>query len=128
MANLKKTIAETKEVIPGLQVSQVIKDKLFKNMTTAVATDDYGNPMNRLGYYRAQNPMQTEMILNYIFEITNEFKDWSKLSKPVKSSVMKELEEAASRIDSSDSRGQSVRQTKPSNKSDLISAIDNFKF
>ena len=51
--------------------------------------------INKVGLYRANNPVKFEVILNYLYEATNEFKDWGVLGKAGKRSALKEFEDAA---------------------------------
>ena len=109
--NLDKYLNDTDEIIPNIKIPKQIKDKIKKNLTTPVAKDDNGNLINKVGLYRANNPVKFEVILNYLYEATNEFKDWGVLGKAGKRSALKEFEDAARSIDSrsasSSSNGQS---------------------
>jgi hypothetical protein len=128
LSELKTTIDSTKEVIPGQLLTPLMREKLYKNLTTPVATDQYGNGINKLGYYRSQNPMKTELILNYIFEATKEFSDWSILGKGVKSAVIKELEDAAKTIDSNNSGKPASKSKTGQSSKELLDAINNINF
>jgi len=123
---LKETIEKTDEIVPGVKVNKLVKDKLFKNLTTPIGYDQYGNAINKLGAYRAKNPVQAELMFNYIFEATKEFTDWSALSKSGKKSAIKELEKAAGQLDKN---GRGNRSTKNKNTSTpskgLIDAINS---
>lgn len=127
---LDKYLDETEEIIPNIKIPKVIKDKIKANLTTPVAQDEYGNQFNKVGLYRANNPMQFEVVLNYLFEVTNEFKDWSALGKAGKRSALKELEDAAKTIDSrqasSSSSGQRI--TSKEGSKGLLDAIKGFEF
>lgn len=123
--NFKKSLDETKEIIPGLNVTPAIKDKIFKTLTTPVATDPNGNPMNMIAKARAENPLEFEMKLAYIFELTKGFKDWSPMITPGKKSAIKEFEEAARKLDYNKSGGDAPTFDKASQK-ELMKAMSIF--
>lgn len=126
---LNTTLEGTKEIIPNMVLNDVIKGKIKDNLTKAVGYDQYGNPLNKISYERAKNPLEFEIKLNYIYEITNGFTDWSSLSKVGKKSAIKELEKASSRMDSRNTGGSGIKSnTSKGSRKDLISAIDKFDF
>jgi hypothetical protein len=97
--NFKKKLEETKEIIPGNEVPKNVKENMFKILTTPVAYDEVGNPINAIAKARAENPMDFEMKLSYLFEITKGFKDWSSLFSSGKKKAIQEFEAAAGRLD-----------------------------
>lgn len=113
------------EIIPGNKISTVMKQKIFQNLTTAVAKTEEGVPLNRLGAYRLKNPVQTEIILNYLFEATKEFKDWSVFNKGAKRAVVNEIEQAARNVESQlgSNRGNTSK-----GKSDFLKALNDMEF
>ena len=123
---LQKTIEDTKEIVPGAVIPKQLKDKIFKNLTTAVAYDPAGNPLNKLGAYRSKNPLQTEIILNYIFEATNEFKDWNVFGKASKNKVLKELEDAAAALDSKNTGTHVGGKRQSATTKSFLEEINNF--
>ena len=104
LESLRTTIEGTSEIIPGIKLSDVLRQKIYKNLTTPVAYAENGQPLNKLGVYRSKNPVQTEIILNYIYEATNEFRDWGVFSKNAKKAVVQEIENAARNLDAKQSR------------------------
>lgn len=94
-----KKLEATDEIIPGLKVTKAIKQKIITNLSTAVATDQNGNPVNKIAYYRSKHPQEFELYLNYLFEVTNGFSDFSVLSKGGKKAAIAELEKAARNLD-----------------------------
>lgn len=126
LARLDKYIISTEEVVPGLKINQVVKDKIKQNLTVPVGYDEYGNPMNKVGKFMSENPIEGEFILHYIFEITNGFKDWSLFGKSGRSQALKELEDGAKALD-----GKSSGNKRTNNKvdsRDIFDAIQGFKF
>lgn len=118
-----KKLEAADEIIPGLKVTKTIKQKIITNLSTAVATDQNGNPVNKIAYYRSKHPQEFELYLNYLFEVTNGFSDFSVLSKGGKKAAIAELEKAARNLD--------VNKTKravPRNVSDpdTITGIKDF--
>lgn len=124
LARLDKHISSTEEVIPGLKINQVLKDKIKNNLTVPVAYDEYGNPMNKVGKYMAENPIEGEFILHYIFEATNGFKDWSLFGRVGKSQALKDLENQAKAFDGK-SQGNQKTNNKSTKNSDLLSSINS---
>jgi len=131
IANLDKMLKDTDEIIPDIKFSEGLKQRVKENLTTAVAYDQYGNPINKIGNYMSKDPMKFEVILNYLFEATNEFSDFSVLGKAGKRSAIKELEEASKKLDngrSGDAKsGVNKKKSKTSSKG-LMDAIDKMDF
>ena len=122
---VKVAVEEINEIIPGNKISTVMKQKIFKNLTTPVAQTEEGIPVNKLGAYRINNPVKTEIILNYIFEATNEFKDWSVFNKGTKRAVISELENAARNVESQLGSRKSPQSKGASN---FLKELDNYDF
>ena len=70
LEDFQNTLKSTKEVIPGLPVNDVTKDKIYKSLTTVVGIDEYGNPLNNIAMARSTDPIGFEIKLAYLFEIT----------------------------------------------------------
>jgi translation elongation factor EF-1beta len=128
LETLQKTLEATEEIIPGNKMSNLIRQKIFKNLTTPVGYTEQGQPLNKLGAYRQKEPVKTEIILNYIFEATNEFKDWSAFSKSAKRAVISEIENAAKTMDYNASQGRTAVLTKSSSANKFLKEIDNYQF
>lgn len=126
LESLRSTLETTDEVIPGSKLSDVMRQKVFKNLTTPVGYNELGQPVNKLGAYRIKNPVQTEVILNYIYELTNEFKDWTVFNKGAKRAVISEIEKAARNLDNNTNNGRSATFSKQGAPKDLIREIDDF--
>ena len=99
LANLNKKIQEANEIIPGLKLNDRVKSELIKSMTVPAGKDKNGNPVNRIVAARMENPMEFEIKLHYLFEITKGFSDFSKLVEKGKKDTIKEFEEAISKTD-----------------------------
>jgi hypothetical protein len=123
LANLNKKIQDATEIIPGLKLNDKVKSELIKSMTVPAGKDKNGNPVNRIVAARMENPMEFEIKLHYLFEITKGFSDFSKLVEKGKKDTMKEFEAAISKTDGRMTEGtfQSEKTKKASDK--LINTI-----
>lgn len=127
LEDFKKTIEESKEVIPGVPMNNIMRDKVWKSMTTQVATDPYGNPINKIGQHRMENPLDFEFKLAAIYEYTNGFKDFSVFGNSTKKNVIKELENAAKAADLQKQYNIS-RPNQRINKQTTKDILDSMKF
>lgn len=118
-----KKLEAADEIIPGLKVTKAIKQKIITNLSTAVATDQNGNPVNKIAYYRSKHPQEFELYLNYLFEVTNGFSDFSVLSKGGKKAAIAELERAARNLDINKTKRSVPRNT---SDPDTIAGIRDF--
>lgn len=116
----KKKLEETKEIIPGTEVSKQVKETIYKVLTTPVGYDNFGIPMNAIAKARSENPIEFEMNLAYIFEVTKGFKDWSSLISTGKKKAIQEFEEAAARLDVNKGNSGYRDNTASSKKTDDI--------
>lgn len=101
LAELNKLIQGTEEIIPGMKLNTKVKNDLVKSLTTPVGRDQNGNPVNRIVAARMENPLDFEIKLHYLFEITKGFKDFSKLVEKGKKDSIREFEEAATKLEKS---------------------------
>lgn len=90
-----KTTVFKDDLITGYSPTPVLKDKVYKTMTEVVGTDEHGNPQNRFLHDRAQDPVDFEARMYFMYELTNGFKDLGKLGATSKSRAVSELEKAA---------------------------------
>jgi hypothetical protein len=124
LVDLKQSIDTSEEIIQGLPMNSVMKDKLYKSITTPVDTHPQtGAPLNKLGKYMMDNPQQGELIMNAIFEYTNGFSDWSAFKGAGKKAAFNELEAAARRLDSRAGTKQTIN--KPAGDENLANEIAN---
>lgn len=91
---LKDTLYSKDEIIKGMKLNPTIKDKVYKSMTNIVSESPNGTPENALMKARREDPMEFDSKLYYLFEVTKGFSDFSSLSKKMKSSASKEVEQA----------------------------------
>lgn len=123
--NFKKQLEDTKEIIPGLPLTKIVRDKIYKTMTTSVGKDSFGNNINKIGKHRMENPLDFEFKLAYLYELTNGFKDWKTLTTPGKKTAITELENAARKMDLQKQTGTINHNNRSSkNTNEILSAMD----
>lgn len=74
------------------KLNDITKNKLFDMITTQVDHDDKGRPINKLQKWQLENPVESSILMNYMFMMTNEGKDLSLIQKSATSTAAKELE------------------------------------
>ncbi len=120
-------IEKADELVPGLKVTKALKEKIKNNITIPVGYDQNGNPISKLADHFSKNPIESEIMLNYLFEVTSGFKDFSIFGKPTKSKVLSELERAAKNLDNKQSGGGG-RKAKNASAEEFYKAIENGGF
>ena len=92
---MKKTIYESKDLISGLKPNKVLQDKVYKSINDIVGKSPDGTFENKFMKERRENPLEFEIRMYHFYELTNGFKDLSKISTTAKSSAVKDLEKIA---------------------------------
>lgn len=92
---MKKTIYESKDLILGLKPNKVLQDKVYKSINDIVGKSPDGVFENKFMKERRENPLEFEIRMYHFYELTNGFKDLSKISTTAKSSAVKDLEKIA---------------------------------
>jgi len=92
IAQMNKTIEETKEIIPGKALNKTSRDKISNSMTQIVGKDAYGNNMNAVQATRAKNPIDFEMKLHYLNSLGVFEGDFSSLVKSAKTKAISALD------------------------------------
>lgn len=126
LASLKSKVLETSEVIPGIKVNSVTRERIFNSMTTPIKVKDEA-PINEvMDLY--SNDAEYKMKLHALHVITNGFKDFSKFVKTAKSSAVSQLEKqiANSSVGLTGSSMRSSNVTSAS-KIDIREALNNLK-
>lgn len=123
---LKSKVLAKDEIIKGIKINQPTKDKVFESMTKPAGYKN-GKPLNAIEMAREEDPEEFEIKLHYLFNLTNGFKDFSKLNKISKSNSLKELEQKMNAV-VLDGTGKSARNNDvlSSEGEGLLSAIRNF--
>lgn len=89
---VKDKIYNSKELIKGLKLNKAIQDKVYKSMTEIVGKNEDGVLENKLMRDRRSNPIEFDTKLYYLYELTNGFKDFSKVANTTRSSAIDDLE------------------------------------
>ena len=92
---MKKTIYESKDLISGLKPNKSLQDKVYKSINDIVGKSPDGVFENKFMRERRANPLEFEIRMYHFYELTNGFKDLSKISTNAKSSAVKDLEQIA---------------------------------
>jgi hypothetical protein len=92
---MKKTIYESKDLISGLKPNKSLQDKVYKSINDIVGKSPDGTFENKFMRERRENPLEFEIRMYHFYELTNGFKDLSKISTNAKSSAVKDLEQIA---------------------------------
>lgn len=92
---MKKTIYESKDLISGLKPNKALQDKVYKSINDIVGKSPDGIFENKFMKERRENPLEFEIRMYHFYELTNGFKDLSKISTTAKSSAVKDLEKIA---------------------------------
>jgi len=101
LSDFKDTLEKTEEIIPGIKLNRMIKDQIFKTLTTPVAQDpNTGAPLNAIAKARTEDPINFEKNLAYVWLATKGFKDFSTLGSSGKRTAMKDFEDALTKGDS----------------------------
>jgi len=105
---LKQTIHSFEEIIPGVKMNDEIKDEVYKDMTTPVAEDENGQPVDALGYQMRKNPEAFNAVLYYLnkvgvfnFDDDGNYKpDFSKIKKAEQTKEAKRLSDVFNKNES----------------------------
>ena len=92
---MRKTIYESKDLIAGLKPNKALQDKVYKSINDIVGKSPDGVFENKFMKERRENPLEFEIRMYHFYELTNGFKDLSKISTTAKSSAVKDLEKIA---------------------------------
>lgn len=113
LSDFKETLEKTEEIIPGIKLNRIIKDQIFKTLTTPVAQDpNTGAPINAIAKSRAEDPINFEKNLAYVWLATKGFKDFSVLGSAGKKSAMADFENALKKSDGTfNTSKQNIRES-----------------
>lgn len=90
--DLKNSIYNAKEIIQDLPMTKAMKEKVYKSITNIVSKSPDGVPENRLMKHRREDPIEFDKKLYYLYELTNQFTDFSALVSKSKSKAANDFE------------------------------------
>jgi hypothetical protein len=90
--DLKNSIYNKTEFIKGIKVNKSIQDKVYNSITKVVGKSPTGVLENRLMKERRENPIDFDSKLYYLYELTNGFSDFSKITSKAETSALSKLE------------------------------------
>lgn len=90
--DLKNSIYNANEIIEGLSMTKAMKEKVYKSITGIVSKSPDGIAENKLMKHRRENPIEFDKKLYYLYELTNQFSDFSALISKSKSKATSEFE------------------------------------
>lgn len=118
----KKTLDSKKEIVTGITLTPIMKDAIYKTLTTPVDTDPQtGMPLNEIAKARQADPMNFEINLAYVFKATKGFTDWSVFSGAGKKVAIKEFEDSVRKLDFTQTK---QNLNKPDINKDLIEQME----
>lgn len=103
--DFKKMVASSDEIVPGIPVNDNTKSKILQVLTTPVAQDENGNPLNAIAKARAEDPMKFERDLAYLWYTTKGFTDYSIFKGAGKNDAITDFEKSVGKFDSSNKGG-----------------------
>jgi hypothetical protein len=89
---IKNKIYNSNELIKGAKLNKAIKERVYNSMTEIVGKNENGVLENRLMRDRRENPIEFDTKLYYLYELTNGFKSFEKLSNDTRTSAISDLE------------------------------------
>jgi len=93
LKNIKKTVDDLKEIIPGMQINEKVKNEIYSQMTKTVAQSKDGKPLNAVMKAREEDPVNFTIKMHYLFHLTNGFKNFDKVVKSSKSKAVQDLDD-----------------------------------
>lgn len=91
--DLKSAVFQSDEYIKGMgKVPKTLKDKVYSSITKVVGTSPNGIAENTLMKHRREDPIDFDVKLYYLYELTKGFTDFSKLVSRSESVATRNLE------------------------------------
>lgn len=89
--DVKKSIFDRQSLLDN-KLNDMTKNKLFDMITTSVDSDENGRSLNELQKWQRDNPVESSVLLNYLFMMTNKGQDMKLIQGASTSAASKELE------------------------------------
>ena len=121
---LQEKVKSTNEIIPGIKLNDKTKNNIFASMTTPVGYDQSGRPVNKIVAARMDNPVEFEIKLHYLFEVTKGFTDFSKLAEKGKRDATKSFEAAVAEIDNANPQEEGETKVLGKKSSDFLKSLE----
>ena len=91
---IKTTLFDnTKEIIKGLTVNEQVAKRVFENITKPVKHDNNGRPVSKIMEERSKDPVNFDIKLNLLFEMTEGFSKIDKFLNNGKTQAIKKFDE-----------------------------------
>lgn len=81
-----------KEQLLDMKMNDITKNKLFDLITTKVDSDEEGRPLNDMQRWQRDNPVESSVMLNYLYMMTEKGKNMKLIKQSTGSDAAKELE------------------------------------
>lgn len=89
--SIRDSLKATKEILPSLRVDDRMKNKIFDSITKEAGK--IGNKqVNKVEKWIAENKIDAQIKLHYLYEITNGFTNFDDIKTTVKSKAVSELD------------------------------------
>ncbi len=92
---LKSVIYDNKEPLKGLKVTKALQDKVYKSINEIVGKSPDGVFENKFMKARRENPIEFEARMYFLYELTDGFTNYSKITTTAKSKAVTDLETLA---------------------------------
>jgi hypothetical protein len=109
----------SKEIIPGITMPEKLKNSVYKTLTTPIDKDVNGNLMNKIAVDRAKDPINFEIKLTTVYEMTKGFTDFTVFKNIGKTSAVADLQKALEKNDRKSGKGNLPEYKKPGKDDDL---------
>lgn len=91
--DIKAHIDKNDEFIKGVKLNEATKARLYKQITTPIATNDKGKPINAYTQAFIKDPVRMRVATEYMFFVTKGFTDFSKISQGIETKTTKSLDD-----------------------------------
>lgn len=91
---VKQAVYNQSNLFESFKVTDHLKNRVFESMSTVIAYDTNGTPLNKLMKHRSEDPIDFDTKLYYLYELTNGFKNIDKFVTKSTSTATKKLAEA----------------------------------
>lgn len=127
LQTFKSNLDKTEEIIPGLRLNSVMREKIFDTLTKPVEVDQNGVPVNKIAKARSENPLDFEMKLAYLFELTQGFSDWSPLGSSGKKKAYQDFEKAARELDTQGTKSKQNYRSPNEGSGDFLKELERMQ-